>query len=197
MQPVWIVGYARTGSRLLTSYLNATGLFRPFFDEWLRLEPTRVYPFSTVHSHHFAESNLSKETVEKAMPGIRYIWLRRHDLAATAVSTFIARKTGVYWAETPQEVQDHAAMPVEFDKGLFHLYREICERDRFWERYFSEGDECLTVYYEDMKMQRVFDFLEIKQSPVDPKQYLKLQHPMTLPLCQRIRERFAQPVLLL
>jgi hypothetical protein len=114
---------------------------------------------------------------------------------ATTVSTFLARKTGVYYLKNKLAVEEHSAIPVEFKMNhivshLLALYLTICQRDHFWEHYFSEGDAVLKIHYEDREMdvQRVFDFLDIKLKPVDPKEYHKFQHPMTEKLCQILRE---------
>lgn len=197
MRPVWIVGYPRTGSVLLTSYLNATGMFDPPVDEWVRKDHKKLYPYSSVHGWHFRKCyNLSdKSHIEESLPSIRYIWLRRRDLVATTVSTFIARNTGVYCLKNKLAIEEHSAIPIEFKMRhiaphLLELYLTICQRDHFWEHYLSEGDEVLKIHYEDREtdVQRVFDFLHIKLKPVDPKEYYKFQHPITEKLCHILQE---------
>ena len=195
MRPVWIVGYPRTGSRLLTSYLNSTGSFNPLIDEWLGpkyVTENLLPPYSVVHSHHFISkfSFGDKPLIEKSLPGIRYIWLRRRDLVATAVSTFIARQTSIYWAKSKQDVEQHSNLPVRFGNGLFTAYQEVRARDEFWKFYLTEDDEYITTYYEDIAedLLRICDFLGIDTVTSEECEYHKLQHPMTEELCRLLQD---------
>ena len=192
MRPLWIVGYARTGSHVLSGYLNATGLFDPEIDE--RMSPSmKILPFpaySVVHSHHFSShfSFSDKSYIEESLPGLRYIWLKRRDLVATTVSTFIARKTKIYWTKFNGVVEQQSNIPVEFDESLFRLYCNVCARDKFWESYFTDDDEYITIYYENMDLPRVFEFLDIDQKIPDTCGYKKFHHPMTGELCQILQD---------
>ena len=156
--------------------------------------PYCLPPYSVVHSHHYQDCLAleHKAFVEESLPGLRYVWLRRRDLVATAVSTFLARRTGVYYAFDEETVQKQSSTPVQFHVDLLDLYWTICARDKFWEFYLSDEDECLTTYYEDLldpqELRRVFNFLGIENEPIDPGEYHKLHHPMAEELKQQLRD---------
>lgn len=197
MRPVWIVANVRTGSHVLSGYLNGTGLFEPKFLEHFQnlidkeslikgpIDPIIDLPrYSVVHSHQFCNffSIAEKPLIERHLPGIRYVWLRRRDLVASVVSLFIARMTNFFWTDSARSIEYHAKIPVEYRPMLLDIYFITKMRDAFWSHYLSEQDEYLTVFYEDLDkgaMRSVFDFLGLDcEVPEDCGCY-KLKHPMT------------------
>jgi LPS sulfotransferase NodH/acetyltransferase-like isoleucine patch superfamily enzyme/predicted SAM-dependent methyltransferase len=90
----------------------------------------------------------SIDSLEDFFPGARWLFLRRHDKVAQAISLWKAQKTGVWVAK-------NSSMPVKekpeykFSEILDSLMHILVE-DLFWERYFYERKiDPLTLYYED------------------------------------------------
>jgi len=80
----------------------------------------------------------------------RFVYLRRGDVVAQAVSLLRAEQTGV-WLETADERQEPTAQP-GFDFGQVRdLVRQIEEDNAAWEAWFTaEGIRPYQVLYEDL-----------------------------------------------
>jgi LPS sulfotransferase NodH/predicted SAM-dependent methyltransferase/carbonic anhydrase/acetyltransferase-like protein (isoleucine patch superfamily) len=90
----------------------------------------------------------SIDSLEDFFPGARWLFLRRHDKVAQAISLWKAQKTGVWVAK-------NSSMPVK-EKPEYKFFEildslmHILVEDLFWERYFYERKiDPLTLYYED------------------------------------------------
>ncbi|HSZ40640.1 MAG TPA: Stf0 family sulfotransferase [Trebonia sp.] len=80
----------------------------------------------------------------------RFVYLRRGDVVAQAVSLLRAEQTGV-WTETARERQEPEAAP-RFDFGeVRDLVRQIEEHNSAWENWFAaEGIRPYLVRYEEL-----------------------------------------------
>ena len=90
----------------------------------------------------------SIDSLEDFFPGARWLFLRRHDKVAQAISLWKAQKTGVWVAK-------NSSMPVK-EKPEYKFFEildslmHILVEDLLWERYFYERKiDPLTLYYED------------------------------------------------
>jgi LPS sulfotransferase NodH len=96
----------------------------------------------------------SHEVLTLAFPKLSYIWLRRRDKVAQAVSWYKAIQTGRYVnlvAEVAGE-QGHARTPLQFDYQRIRAYRSaLISFDNAWAHFFRENQiEPQIVYYEDL-----------------------------------------------
>jgi LPS sulfotransferase NodH len=91
------------------------------------------------------------EMMSAVFPDPRYVWLRRRDLDAQAVSHARAIRTDV-WAVGHGEPDDPNAAPTACDVDLVGRLRdELAEDESGWERFFATADaEPLTIWYEDL-----------------------------------------------
>jgi trehalose 2-sulfotransferase len=126
-----------------------------------------------------------------ALPGLRYVWLRRNDKLRQAISWWRAGATGQY-ALTPDTV---AAEPPAFDhdaiERLVH-YAEVCEQG--WRDWFAANSiEPLEIVYEDLikdldkAVRDVAGFLDVAV----PLRVSRVQ-PRLLRQADDHTERFAQ-----
>jgi trehalose 2-sulfotransferase len=107
-------------------------------------------------------------------PNLRYVWLKRQDKVAQAVSHWKAIQTGV-WHTAEGEGQVPTKVP-EYDfEAIDHLVREAEAHDAAWQQYFVDNDiEPFTVVYEtfvetyEETVCDVLAFLSISASKVSP-----------------------------
>jgi trehalose 2-sulfotransferase len=100
------------------------------------------------------------------LPGLRFIWLRRDDTVAQAVSHLRALQTGVWYAGDPR----NAGGEPRFDLAtLDHLVAEIAEHNHSWQEWFAEqGATPLCLTYELVAKEpttaarMVLDFLDLR-----------------------------------
>ena len=84
---------------------------------------------------------------EKLLPGINYIWIRRRDREAQAVSLAIAQQTGLWTSKHPGKGDVEPA----FDYYQIHdLYMLLGYHEARWQKYFDTyGVRPLMITYED------------------------------------------------
>jgi LPS sulfotransferase NodH len=206
MEPVWILGYQRTGSHYLSDLLNQTSLFEPIIEEWMNIYDTllpkwpkwrsfeiglkdrlqTLPPFCTVLRHHFLDffRDDHKELIEQHLPGLRYIRLRRKDAIAVATSIYIARETNGHVIRSGKQQFAHKHSPIKYSRRkLFQIYNTHTDLYYCWDK-FLEGSEALEVEYDDLNqnpyetMKRVYEFVGIDQEPILESGIFKNEHPM-------------------
>jgi len=90
----------------------------------------------------------SIDSLEDFFPDARWLFLRRHDKVAQAISLWRAQKTGV-WVAKNSSMPGKEKPEYKFFEILDSLMHILAE-DLFWERYFYERKiDPLTLYYED------------------------------------------------
>ena len=210
--PCWILAHWRSGSYYLASLLNTTDRFEPHFDEWLcggydlDEEPWKrpwpkwrrfgesitkeqvlqtLPPYLKIHPVNYWSlfTTEDKEQIEAALPGLRYIWLRRRDLMATTASFYLSRHTDHWVAYEDDEVNKHAAIQVPLiRKELAYDYSEVIRWQTRWEDYL-QGSPRLEIYYEDIidnpeKINEVLNFLGVDdEKPWWEYATKKFRHP--------------------
>jgi len=109
-------------------------------------------------------------TLSAALPALRYIWIRRRNKVAQAISYYRASQTD-QWRRQPSTAPDRpaAAHLCEFDfHEIDRLVGLVEEFDAQWQRYFSEREiSPLVLVYEEFiadyegTVRRAMDYLEV------------------------------------
>jgi trehalose 2-sulfotransferase len=106
--------------------------------------------------------------VERFFPAPRYVWIRRDDVVAQAVSWAKAIQSG-YWHVWDERRDVELRLDLE---QVDALVREVREHDLAWRRWFgANGVEPLVVRYEELAAEqqavtrRVLDFLGVAAPP--------------------------------
>lgn len=105
-----------------------------------------------------------------AFPGLDYIWMRRRDRAAQAVSWYKAIESGTYVGRERGEGEES-----KYDYAkIRHLHSALTSFENAWGSFFSaSGVKPLVVWYEDLAkeyvatVRSVLDFLRIDSSAVE------------------------------
>jgi LPS sulfotransferase NodH len=92
------------------------------------------------------------QTLTRAFPRARYIWLTRDDKARQAISLFLASRTEEWWRIGPQEPPGPPAGPDDFEPGtVLRLERLLTSNDENWQDFFRASQITpLVVRYEDL-----------------------------------------------
>jgi LPS sulfotransferase NodH len=114
-----------------------------------------------------------------AFPNLSYIWLKRRDKIAQAVSWYKAIQTGEYVGRhgngQREREHEHEHEPVNFDYGMIrYLMNALTSFENAWASFFSSSKLTpLVLYYEDLSahydssLRSVLDFLELDAQGVD------------------------------
>jgi trehalose 2-sulfotransferase len=114
--------------------------------------------------------------LESAFPGLRFVWIRRDDVVAQAVSCAKAMQTDQWTAVAPR----HPDRVPRFDFAQIHrLVNETEEQNAAWRRWFRRnGIAPFDVRYEDLVAdmegvtRRLLEFLGVAMptdTPIEPK----------------------------
>ena len=226
MKPFWILGHPRCGSHLLSDHLNQTKHVRPVVDEWLNMlqntlpipkwKPwwvpfqnfeldynvliNNLPPFASVHWPHYSNffTLEDKPAIERNLPGIRYVQLRRRDVVATTVSRYIAQNTRVWVLESEEQRKKHSDAKISInERELLRSYHYTKTMFGVWDKYL-EGSDFLEVIYEEMiadlqsTLERVFEYLEIPTQPnASNTRVYKTDHPLRKQLYEMLEESIA------
>lgn len=109
--------------------------------------------------------------LSSVFPGLSYVWLRRRDRVAQAVSWYRAIQTGVYVGR--QGGGEDEALRFDYGK-IRYLLAALTSFENAWGSYFSSGGLTpLVLYYEDLAadyvptIRSVLDFLGFDADGVD------------------------------
>ena len=111
-----------------------------------------------------------------AFPNLSYIWLRRRDQVAQAVSLYKATHSGRYVkTRGAAQPERNEAEELSFDYQRIRAYWcALRGWENNWEHYFRQNDlKPLTIFYEDFSgayaatIRRVLDFLGLDHREVD------------------------------
>lgn len=105
------------------------------------------------------------EIFQHFFPGLRYIWIRRHDQEQQAVSLAIAQQTQKWSSKHAQTGSD----PVFNFYQIYDGYSASVYFDQQWQLFFKEHQlQPLELYYEDLiqdftgETRRILDYLEVE-----------------------------------
>jgi trehalose 2-sulfotransferase len=108
-----------------------------------------------------------RTVIEALLPNPRFVWVRRHNGVAHAVSWFRALQTGEWRVGLPQE----RPPPYDFDQ-IDWLAHQIRVWDGAWQRWFeAQRIDPLVVWYEDLAADqvavtfRVLEYLKLQPTP--------------------------------
>lgn len=176
MQPLWILCNPRTGSSLLSEYLNNTMCFSNYdnpriqtandlidknaaFGEWLRVLRSKddfeshppIFMKNIFHQHmQLFEDNNNADYIKKIIPNIRFIHLKRSNVKEHIISQYFAEITNTWHVLGGEELSNYQNIQVPLD---IDLLRKCCEAvasyNSNWD-YFLKGESYLTIYYENL-----------------------------------------------
>ena len=117
------------------------------------------------------ESEAPHRVLAAAFPKLSYVWLKRRDKIAQAVSWSKAIQTGSYTGGQAQGVGES----LRFDYGMIrYLLTALTSFENAWRSFFSSsGVTPLVLYYEDFStnyassIRSVLDFLQLDAGGVD------------------------------
>jgi LPS sulfotransferase NodH len=123
------------------------------------------------------------QTLRSRLPKLRFIWLRRQNMVARAISHVRARQTGIWHQTLPKSSSVPNNQVYEFDlMEIHHWYCLGAFQEELWQRFFDEQDisphyvkyEELVADYEST-VRRVLRFLDIdgEQIFIRPPRSLK------------------------
>jgi trehalose 2-sulfotransferase len=120
------------------------------------------------------EESAPHRVLSSAFPNLSYVWLRRRDRVAQAVSWYKAIQTGVYVGRQGKGGGDEDEI-LRFDyEKIRHLLSAVTSAENAWGSFFSSnGLTPLVLYYEDLSAQyvstvrAVLDFLQLDAAGVD------------------------------
>jgi len=122
----------------------------------------------------------------------KYIWMRRRNHVAQAVSWAIACQTGVWTQRAEEKLQPRAIPKFDF-KVIDEWCKRIAAHDEGWANYFRENKiEPLVLFYEDVvashraAAERVLEFLGL---PFPPR--MEIPPPAIEKQATRISEEWA------
>ena len=140
------------GIKIMASYLDE-------FVDWLKA------------CHPEVAHEDDRVVVERALPGVRYVHLRRSDLVAQAVSLVRASRTGVF--EDTRGVGP-AAVDTTFDFDAVDAAVAALQNDNErWQRFFNVVAPAVTLTYEDLvddpprEIERVLSGIGVTDEPAD------------------------------
>jgi trehalose 2-sulfotransferase len=138
-------------------------------------------------------------SLAEAFPGLRYVWLRRRDQVAQAVSFYKAFKTDL-WAGSAGDGPDPRAS-AELNFSLSQIEERLLllqEWDKNWEAFFHQGKlEPLTIWYHDLAgdyeqtVRRVLAHIGVSYppaAPIPPPQLKKQADEISADWVQRVME---------
>lgn len=175
VKPCWILCNPRSGSSILCDFLNFTGKFPAFdhpdtklrrgplerglaFNEWFRLYNSteefelRPPPFvkSILHQYEELLGRPGRNYIKTLLPGVRFVLLKRKNLANHVLSQYFAEHTQTYHIYNQEQLQRYLNRQLEsfaIDK-LRAAQEKVSQYNSSW-NWFLEDEPRLTVYYED------------------------------------------------
>ena len=123
------------------------------------------------------------ELIQRTFPEARFVYLRREDKAAQAVSLFHAMQTDIWWKLDDSEDDEQASKEtVDADlAAIRRLEAVLREHETQWERFFANGPEPLVIRYEQLveryaeTVQRVASFVGVPPPEAIPPPALRKQ----------------------
>ena len=119
------------------------------------------------------EESAPHRVLSSAFPDVSYVWVRRRDRVAQAVSWYKAIQTGVFVGRHGKGGGEKEELRFDYGK-IRHLLSAVTNSENAWGTYFSSnGLTPLVLYYEDLSaryvstVRSVLDFLQLDADGVD------------------------------
>jgi len=134
--------------------------------------------------------------IQRQLPGIKFVRLRRSDLIATAVSHYLAGRTGVFATTDASLVEYHSRIRVTIDvQELLRLYKWTVGWDAAWDNFLVDQPH-LEVWYEELVnetnvIKTIYEYLGVPTELVQnfqPK-LKKFKHSQTPELIALLKEQ--------
>lgn len=133
---------------------------------------------------------------------VRWIWLRRRDKVAQAVSLYRASRSNL-WHHPATKERECADEGVQYDFKLIDMLVHRCfVYDTNWAKYLgANGIDALEIWYEDLSedysgtMASVLRYLDIPNADVGPPRMKKLAGATSLDWVERFKKEKAASVL--
>ena len=153
MRPCWILTYGRTGSTYLSRLLNSTNAFDPLFYEHYgeHRDVEEVPPaYNKMMNIQYRNAKKKGQILNEYYPDMCFVYLRRKNIVAAAVSKYFVDKTNVYNHNVAQKVKKykHKEIPYHRDE-LIKAYQIKLTEYHFWDAFVQDKDH-IEVYYEDV-----------------------------------------------
>lgn len=164
MNPCWILSYARSGSTFFRDLMNATGLFsHNGFAEKFHLSHSKhkirsefdknplYFKYVKVLRDHFEDkfNDNEKLYIEKRLPNIKYIRLRRKNMFEVAVSLYFAEYTNTWFVKDDRQKNRFMEIKIPYDeKRLVECYNRCQGWYSSWDNYL-DGVNFFNIEYED------------------------------------------------
>ena len=173
----WPELFGRFGAATASSYLDAvttqTATANGVFGVKVMLDADADPTFDALRERLFAPQLSDADAVQRAFPGLRFVYLTRRDKVRQAVSYLRASTSGVwvrYRSEAPVTTANHDA---EFSFAALNRWvHELALREARWQRFFDEVETSPhTVVYEDYvraperAVRGILDFLGLEPAP--------------------------------
>ena len=207
MTPCWIITYAKTGSTYLSRLLNSTGLFDPPFREHYRepgveAPPDAPPPYCKLMHSQYTWHRKHETPLFECYHDMKFVYLRRRDVAAAAVSMYFHNATQCFNLEDPSKLEGYQKIRLKYDgKKMQEAYMRKTWEFHFWDGFARRaGDKCLRLYYEDIiaepqeQVTKVMQHLGIESWNVnmdDKSLTIKLEHPQKRRFLARLKRQLA------
>ena len=172
----WPELFEHFGIATASSYLDAvttqTATVNGVFGVKVMLDADADPTFDALRERLFAPQLSDADAVQRAFPGLRFVYLTRRDKVRQAVSYVRANTSGV-WARYRGEAPSVAAGDAKFDFAALNGWvHELALREARWQRFFDEVEATpYTVVYEDYvraperAVRGILDFLGLEPAP--------------------------------
>ena len=109
----------------------------------LRLQEHGLQFFQNMLAHHRPKASNDAERIAQTFGALKFIYLRRADKVAQAVSSVIAEQSGLYHLHADgselERLSPHAD-PAYDEARLKHTYARYVAADEDWEAWFAAND---------------------------------------------------------
>jgi trehalose 2-sulfotransferase len=175
------------GAKVHWTHLRYLGM--QITGEWNKAKRTKIYellrspspgliPLEAAASllrEHFSDlrpQGAAYALLRSHLPDLRFIWLKRKNMVARAISIYRARLTNVWSRRADEPGPAPAEQTPEFDLGEIHnLYCVGAFQDETWQQFFEQHEiSPLPVFYEELvashesTVGRVLEFLQIESA---------------------------------
>ena len=210
MRPCWILTYARTGSTCLGRLLNATNAFTPPFSEYYAgasgkqriAEMGCPPPYNKMMFGQYTKARKRGEVLNEYYPDMCFVYLRRKDIVASAVSQYFMNHTkvaNINQKNVEQAINKYQSQKIPYDQeALTKLYWEKMMGYHYWD-HFVKGTDHIEVYYEDVianpenQVARIMNLIGTLYQGMNPDEYTKeMRDKQTVKLEHPDKERYTK-----